>query len=351
MQWFGGSQIKVKGASDPESDHGPAMATDGSTIYLAYVGTGGKNLYTSFGEIDPANSQTWQTPVWQGNTRVKLVNGEEPTANDRPAIAIYPVGPMIAYTDHETGQLVTLSPQGEYWNNNGLSVFPDGIVFRQPLMTVCNFTEDEGDGLNIVAIIHLCAVDKSGDLWFSSQRMSLDPADGSVIYSDWQVAQNLNQMLADSGVPPGFNGVQSWNLTSAGDSAFLYGFNESISWIFRRTPRDWNWQFLYYQLPPNGQPINPWAGISEAIFGAPVAPNIQVHFTFQGTDDLFSGVSSDGEVTLTQVAAINPGGVQAKTDGPPATATLPVNTNADVQAMLIAYKSNDSGRLYFALAM
>jgi hypothetical protein len=152
-------------------------------------------------------------------------------------------------------------------------------------------------------------------------------------------------------VPPGFNGVQSWNLTSAGESAFLYGFNESIVWVFRRTPRDWNWEFLYYQLPPNGQPINPWAGISEAIFGAPVTPNIQVHFTFQGTDDLFSGVSGVGEVTLTQVAAISPGGVQAKTDNPPATATLPVNTNADVQAMLIAYKSNDSGRLYFALAM
>jgi hypothetical protein len=351
MQWYSAGQIKIKGESAPESDQGPAVATDGSTIYLAYVGTGGKNLYTSSCEIDQASPQSWSAAVWQGNTRVKLPGGEEPTANDRPAIGIYLTGPIIAYTDHKTGQVTVLTATGGDWNNIGLNVFPAGTIFRQPLMAVCNFIEQEGDGLNSVKIIHLCAVDKSGNLWFTSQRTLRNENTGAFVYGPWEGTQNLNELLVTN--PPAFEftGVKSWALTSVNDSAFLLGFNEDAIWVFRRTPRDSEFDYFTFLQPPAGESMNPWAGISTAIFGT---ENVQVHFTKKGSADLMSGVAG-GEATLVQVAPVNPGGSQAKTSNPPGSTSLPVqalpiDTYAGAQAMLIVYKGYDSDRLYFAYA-
>jgi hypothetical protein len=350
MQWFDGGQIKIKGASAPESDQGPAMATDGNSIYLAYVGNDGKNLYTSSCEIDAANPQSWPNAFWQGNERVRLGGGEEPTANDRPAIAIYPTGPILAYTDHKTGQLNVLTAADGSWNNIGLNVFPVRTVFRQPLMTVCNFTEQEGDGLNTVKIIHICAVDESGNLWFTSQRMSRNPNTGALTYSPWEVAQNLNELLANTDPVPGFTKAESWALTAVGDSGFLIAFTEDNFWVFRRTPRDYEFDFFFQQQPLVAGSINPWAGISTAIFAS---ENVQVHFTKKGSSDLMSGVA--GDVTLAQIVPVNPGGSQARTNKPPAAASLPVqplpiDTYAGAQALLIVYKGRDSGRLYFAYA-
>ena len=92
MQWNDGKQITIAGESAPESDRGPAVSVgqlDNNTFYLAYVGTGGENLYLSYLEIDPDNPLTWQDAKWQGNKRMKLPNGFEPTANDRPATAFF----------------------------------------------------------------------------------------------------------------------------------------------------------------------------------------------------------------------------------------------------------------------
>jgi hypothetical protein len=231
-----------------------------------------------------------------------------------------------------------------------VNVFPD-LGFRKPLMTVCNYIEvvadlrrprtsgDDSFHPYSVAALHLCAVDSFGDVWFSARKVGFYWGEFD---TQWEPAQKL-------ALPPGFTGVSSWNLTSAVDSAFLIGFAETGLWIFRRTPQDAQFNFIYGQQPPNGEAMNPWAGISSSI-GPPIAPSIQVHFTKSGSVDLLSGVSAGGP-TLTQVQAINPGGVQAQTDEPPAAAALPVEVDGPVQELLIAYKGADDDRLYFAFAM
>ena len=347
-EWLGGSQITIKGKLVPESILGPAMVTNGGFNFLTYVGKGGENLYLSTCVVGPGDSPgTWYVSPWEGNTRLTLSNGKDVRTNDRPAIAIYPIGeptvrPLIAYTDRETGQLMTMSPAGKHWNSAPLIAFPAGVRFHQPLMTVSNYVDQrDPNNIKIAAIIHVCAVDESGALWYAAQGEWVVVGAESCTFSEWEPASRLT-------TPPGFTGVENWSLTSVDGTGYLYGFTEQSIWIFQRTSDDDEWNFLSKVSAPDSVTINPWAGVCDSNMDS--QDQVQVHYTEKNSNILYSGLSTSG-AALTDIAPVLLNGIPLQTDQPPAAVSWPgaepPDYRGDTTLIMIAYKGNGDDKLYF----
>ena len=342
MSWNDGKQITIAGESAPESNHGPALAVDTNAIYVAYVGEGGENLYLSYRDINPNDPQSWLNAPWGGNKRVKLTNGSEPQANDRPAIAIFPGSLQMVYTDQNHGLVHSLQygGVGSGWINNGqIDVFPAGKVFNQPLMTKCSFKTESATEEDLYSILHLFVSDQSGTLWYTSQTLDLEYNDlgAAINVTPWQPAQQL--MLPRGGV----QGVKYWSLTAYGETAYLLGFTNDQICIFRREPTDPTWEYFLTQYPPNG-PIDPWAAAS------PFGDAINLVFTPKGNSELYtaSSVADDTAPDLTNMIAVGINGVVAKTNKAPSLVPYPDNTTGSANVLMIAYKANSSDKLYFA---
>jgi hypothetical protein len=348
MNWSDGKQITIPGKSAAKSDQGPALAASANVIYLAYVGTGGENLYLSYLDIDPKNPSGWQAATWQGNEQVRLSDGTKPEANSRPAIigglsVVTPTGPQsglqLIYTDKKSEQVISLFYNGITWSSNGvLTAFPRAQKFSQPVVAVCNFTDASRGGTDVTAIAHLVVLDKSGTPWYSSQRtdVTVTPTGSVVNESPWVAAQQL--------VVPGLvTNVKDWGLSAVGSTGYLFGFTEHFLYIFNRPSTDSTWAYQATQLVPQDG-IKPAAAVG--FFGSSA---LNLIYTPAGNFKLFtaSNVAVPGDIV--NPAPVTPNAVAALTNKTPAAVPF-FGANGAYESLLLAYKGHTSDRLYFAYA-
>jgi hypothetical protein len=84
MIWLADTQIKIGSSDAPTSNAGPALATSGSRLYLAYAGTNGY-IYWAWTDNKSGNFTDWE--------------GDEKVTWDRSAELETLVGPALAFFD------------------------------------------------------------------------------------------------------------------------------------------------------------------------------------------------------------------------------------------------------------
>jgi hypothetical protein len=312
--WQGNVQIKV-GSKHPQSSHGPALAVLNDTLYMVYVGSGGKNLWYSY---LPARGGFND---WQGNEQIKISSRSIPLSSYRPALAVLNQTLHMVYVGEGGHNLWWAWFDGKSWGGN--IKLPYSTMAPQPALAAFN------NELHLVIHEYVPAAIEN----LNGQPIVTEPPHDYLFYA--------------KGTLP--SSPASWGpAVQLGDGAFnpsLSVFNNQLYLVMSQSSAK---RLLYAQSAAPGV-WSGWSAFSHQNFDpkssggvatAPFGGNLSVVYPGEGGHNIWYS-----SLSITNVTS---GNVQVKTTlGTPET-SAPIGTAVFENTLCVAYKGKASDNLWFS---
>ncbi len=220
INWQGNTQVKTTHGT-PETSHGPCVAAFGNTLYSAYVGQGGQNLWLT-------SMQASSFPNFSTNQQIKISSNNVPLSSFRPALGTFNGHLHMVYAGAEGATLWWSWFDGNVWAGN--LKLPFGGGSPQPALAAI------GNTLHLVWHNFVPAVTET----INKQVIVLQPAHNYIQHatldgreplqvSSWQAAPALGDGAALPSLAA-FNGTLYAVLSEAGGTGLLIGKWEGNVW-------------------------------------------------------------------------------------------------------------------------
>jgi len=317
ITWDGNFQIKT-GSTTPQSSHGLALALLNNRLYMAYVGSGGKNLWYSYIE-QGQNSFT----NWQGNKQIEINSKNIPLSSDRPALAVLNGILHMVYAGEGGSNLWWSWFDGTTWQGN----IPLGFSADQPQPSLTAY-----NGQLYLAWHHLVppvtVTNPNGSVSVVSPEFDYIYYSVFNPSSPFQAGSWLAPRLAGSGGRFPTLGVYASSLymilSQAGGSGLILTELKGDAWT--------NWVAL---SSDHGTPESS-GGAGVAVYEG----SLYVVYPGQGGANLwYLAIDSNNHPT---------GNIQIKTSGSTPETSAPVGVALFNDALCVAYKGESSDNIWFA---
>lgn len=221
INWQGNTQVKTSQGT-PETSHGPALATFGSTLYSAYVGQGGENLWLA---SMPASS----FPNFSTNQQIKIASNNVPLSSFRPALAAFNGHLHMIYAGKDGATLWWSWFDGHTWAGNLMLPYSTGGSGQPALAAM-------GNMLHLVWHDFVPPVTET----VNNQVIVLRPSHDYILHATLDAREPLQvsswqgpTTLGDGGTLPSiaaFNNTLYMVLSQAGNTGLLIGKWQGNVW-------------------------------------------------------------------------------------------------------------------------
>jgi hypothetical protein len=314
--WHGNTQVKTN-QGVPETSHGPALVSLGSTLFSMYVGQGGSNLW-----ITSAASGTF--PNWTTNQQIKISSNNVPLSSYRPALTVLNGIVHMVYVGQGGSNLWWSWFDGKNWAGNLQLPYTAGDP--QPALAAFN------GKLHLVWHNFVPAVTQTVD----NQVIVIQPAHNYIQHATFTAGEPL-QVSSWQQQPLLGDGAQLPALAAFNGSLYLVLSQANGSGLLKAKWDGQNWPGWSNFTITGSSPASA-GGAAMAVF------NNALYIVYPG-----SGGANLWYASI-DTSDVDAGNIQIKTGSTTPETSAPVGVATFNGDLCLAYKGQSSNNFWFAYA-